>query len=207
MTLSIMKENKQILIPEDKILVIFPTTEEDYWTFSSEDVKVEFAEGRLYIHSPASLHHEDIVSFLLRYINRFYEHHDTVKAFGSRLAVKLPNNKRPEPDIVLLAENQIDYQTTVFQGIPKAVLEVTSPGTREHDLGEKLQWFQEAGIPDIIIIDLPEQSVYHYTKEGQNYIMRELQTGTIHFSTIADLSLEIDWFWTIPLPKIKDLPI
>ncbi len=61
MTLSIDIKNNIIPIDKERLVTIFPATEEDYWVLSNEDLKVEFARGRIYIHSPASLAHEELV--------------------------------------------------------------------------------------------------------------------------------------------------
>ncbi len=206
MTLSIDIKNNIIPIDKERLVTIFPATEDDYWALSNEDLKVEFARGRIYIHSPASLAHEELVLFLLRFLRRYTENHPGIRVIGSRFALKLPNGHRPEPDLVLINEKLLTPAMTVFEGIPSMVIEVFSPGTKDFNLTEKLEWYQSAGIPEIFFIDAISQVVYYYRKVGKKYIEQQEKSGTFKFQLFPDVEIKIDWFWMEHLPALKDLP-
>jgi len=207
LTLSLYKEGKELLNTEDKILIISPATEDDYWTLSNEDLKVEYGKEKLYIHSPANWSHEECVTFLLRYINRYLEDHSLGKAVGSRFAIKLPNGRRPEPDVVVLLSHQISTDMTVFEGVPPLIIEIISKSTKDHDLGEKLEWYKSAKIPEIWIIDRDETWVRHYLLIEREYSVKELKSGSLKSKLFSGLQLKVEWLWEKPLPKLKDIYI
>ncbi|MHA1652169.1 MAG: Uma2 family endonuclease [Candidatus Helarchaeota archaeon] len=103
-----------------------------------EDLKVEFDGECLYIHSPASKKHENVVFNLLTIFKTFLRHNPSLgEALGSHFALKLPNGKRPEPDIVIVPAGIVNDNDCIYEGIPKLVIEILSPSTREFDLKEK----------------------------------------------------------------------
>ncbi|MCY3410829.1 MAG: hypothetical protein INQ03_04240 [Candidatus Heimdallarchaeota archaeon] len=51
MTISLHTGHVDLILRENQLIVLTNASEDDYWKLSSEDVKVEFAEGDyLYIH-------------------------------------------------------------------------------------------------------------------------------------------------------------
>ncbi len=87
------------------------------------------------------------------------------------------------------------------------VIEVFSPGTRDFNLTEKLEWYQSAGIPEIFFIDSTTRVVYDYHKGGKKYTLQQMESGTFYFHVFPELEIHVDWFWKEPLPALKDLPI
>ncbi len=87
--ITINLNNKTWIPPKDYILILKGMTEKEYWEFSSEDLKVEYSQGCLFIHSPASIKHEKIFSFLHRFINDYLEKKISYKA-GYEKGLDLP---------------------------------------------------------------------------------------------------------------------
>lgn len=95
MPIELRLHDQEIYISHDQILILEPVTEDDYWNLSTEDLKVEYGQGVLYIHSSVSPTHENIFGFLMYYFRRYFEETSEGQVLGSRLALKLPNGHRP----------------------------------------------------------------------------------------------------------------
>ncbi len=191
-------------VEQDSIITIFPASEEDYWALSSEDIKVEYSGGCLYIHLPASIKHEKLFSFLQRYINEFLEENDLGEMLGSRVALLLPDGHRPEPDLAYFPPNSYDVERDkIFTGVPPWIIEIFSPSTKEFDLDTKLSWYFSAKVPEIWYIDPDTPKVLRYTLEKDNYQEEKIDNGRISPKAFPRLIFDIDWLSDIP--KLTDL--
>jgi Uma2 family endonuclease len=203
--LTINLDNKTWTPPQDYILILRGMTEKEYWEFSSEDLKVEYSQGCLYIHSPASIRHEKIFSFLHRFVNNYLEKNDLGELLGSRVSILLPNGHRPEPDLVFFSPNSYNLENEkIYAGKPEWVIEIVSKGTESHDIGEKLSWYQEAKIQEIWFIyqNPPKLTRYLKSKDGK-YLSETIETGEIAPKKFPEMKIELKWLKEFP--KISEL--
>jgi len=150
----------ELELTPNTMIIIKNATEKDYFTLANEDLKVEFDGECLYIHSPASKKHENTVFNLLTIFKTYLKQNASLgEAIGSKFALKLPNGKRPEPDVVILPAGTVNDDDSIYEGIPKVIIEILSPSTRDYDLADKRKWYKENSVPEIWFIDLEEKSV------------------------------------------------
>lgn len=148
--LLLAHKGRELELPPDSMIIIANASERDYVFFANEDLKIEFDGTCLYIQSPASKRHEDVVFNLLSIFKTFPKQNPSFgNAIGSRFALRLPNGKRPKPDVVIIPANSVDEADFVYDGIPKMEVEILSPGTADHDKTVKRQWYEESKIPEI----------------------------------------------------------
>ena len=168
-------------------------TWDDYWKLAHEDLKVEYIEEVIYIHSPANLDHEMIFGKLLNLITNHIEAHSETMGLilGSRFPIKLLDGKRVEPDLVYLSKQDItegNLTKTVFEGIPSLIIEIVSPNYRNHDTVTKLEKYLELGVNEYWIVD-PELKEIRIIKVENNSISKnQLITEGVFHSGINDLS-------------------
>jgi Uma2 family endonuclease len=147
-------------LPLESMIVIKNSTEKDYFALANEDLKIEFDGTCLYIHSPATKKHENVVFNLLTILKTYLkENPSSGEAIGSKSTLKLPNGKRSEPDLVIVPPRVTQDDDSIYEGVPNMVIEILSPSTREYDLNDKRKWYQENNVPEIWFIDLEERSV------------------------------------------------
>ncbi|MBN2151974.1 MAG: Uma2 family endonuclease [Candidatus Lokiarchaeota archaeon] len=145
----------EIELPPDSMIIIKFASEHDYESLANEDLKIEFDGECLYIHSPASKLHENVVFNLLTIFKRFLSRNPSLgDPIGSKFALKLPNGKRPEPDVVVVPRGAVGDNDSIYEGIPRLVIEVLSPSTKDHDLNVKRKWYEENRVPEIWYVDL-----------------------------------------------------
>ncbi len=148
-------EGHEIELSPDSMIIIKHASERDYGSLANEDLKIEFDGECLYIHSPASKLHENVVFNLLTIFKRILSRNPSLgDPIGSKFALKLPNGKRPEPDVVIVPRGAVADNDTVYEGVPRLVVEVLSPSTKDHDLNVKRKWYEEGRVPEIWYVDL-----------------------------------------------------
>ena len=194
--------------PQDSLIIIDGVTEEDYWKLSSEDLKIEYAGGCLYIHSPASLKHEMIFNFLYLYLNVRLQELNVGELLGSRVAIELPGGHRPEPDLVLLPRDTYSESDTVYKGVPIWVIEILSTGTKknvDHDLVEKLSWYTDAKIPEIWYVNPDTYTVirYCYNSPDQTYKREEFSKDSVSPKLFPMITIRLEWLRT--RPKLSEI--
>ncbi|MCY3410830.1 MAG: Uma2 family endonuclease [Candidatus Heimdallarchaeota archaeon] len=138
--------------------------------------------------------HEMIFGYLYIKINEFLKN-KPAKMLGSRVAVKLPNGKRPEPDLLYVEDTQYNKDDIVLQTVPKWIIEIISSSTREHDYGEKLKWYQEAGVEEIGLADPETKFLTLYKLIEDQYVISEISSGVISPLDHFDLKIDVKTMW------------
>jgi len=182
----------------------FDATEDDHERLSDEDFRCEYIDGVLVVHSPASPVHE----LLLMFVNGLFTDYVLTRRlglmFGSNTMMHI-GGRRFCPDLSFLANNHADrVGEQGIEGAMDLVVEVLSRSTRRYDLYEKRPAYQEAGVPEIWMID-PERREFHVdfaTEHG--YESATLVAGRLESRVIDGFVLNVDWFWSDPLPVPRD---
>ena len=145
----------EIELSPDSMIIIKRASERDYESLANEDLKIEFDGECLYVHSPASKLHENVVFNLLTIFKRLISGNPSLgDPIGSKFALKLPNGKRPEPDVVIVPRGAVRDNDSVYEGVPRLLVEILSPSTKDYDLNIKRKWYEESRVPEIWYIDL-----------------------------------------------------
>jgi len=196
--LTLSHAGHKIELSPDSMIIIKNASEHDYETLASEDLKIEFDGECLYIHSPASKKHENVVFNLLAIFKTFLAQNPSLgEPIGSKFALKLPNGKRPEPDVVIVPRGIVGDYDSVYEGIPSMVVEVLSPSTKDYDLIIKRQWYEESLIPEIWFIDLEAQKIIVIRcSENDVYEEREYSTNVIACQALENLEISLEAIFT-----------
>jgi len=204
MILSLTVQGKTIpLNGSSYLLTVDGVTEDDYLALSSEDIRVEFVWGRLFIHSPASTIHERIFGFLFSLAREYCLLQQLGEVFGSRLSVKLGEELRLEPDLLFITEDDREaLSPTLFAGTPRWVVEILSPSTRSYDLGQKLQIYKQFGVGEIWLIDPYQQWLRQLVAKKDRYDDNIIKEGRVFSVILKDFWIELNWLWEEPSPPI-----
>lgn len=79
--------------------------------------------------------------------------------------IRLPDNSLVRPDISIFCEPP-PRQRQALQIVPKAIIEVLSPGYETKDLEDLPPVYLANGVQDILVIDLDQQHVTHFRRDG-----------------------------------------
>ena len=182
----------------------YAATPEDYEAIADEDLKCEYLDGELIVHSPASIEHEDLTPFLLSLLREFATSRGLGRAYGSNAVMQL-GVKRFSPDVsVLLTRNQERRQGGRVYGPMDVVVEVISPNTRTYDHQTKVPAYREARVPEIWLVDAERRQFEAHARHGEDYRTQILATGPWASVALAGLVVDVDWFWRDPRPSVAE---
>lgn len=198
------RDPKDIVTIQENMLVIIQGANWDtYWKLANEDLKVEYIEDRIYIHSPASLNHEDIFLLIAKELKDYVDKNKLGRVIGSRFPIMTKEGKRVEPDLLFLSNNSIskgELTSTLFTGSPSLVIEIIPPGYREHDTITKRETYRKLNVEEYWIIDPEKKSLELIRFEKEKEILAEIKISGKFNSFVTELSdfqLDIDKIWEI----------
>lgn len=118
-------------------------------------VRHELIGGEHFVTPTPVTRHQLLVGRLSFEIELYLRAHPGIgQLFGVPLDVVLSAHDVVEPDLILIASDQIEILTPRnVQGAPALVIEVLSPSTRNRDLGIKRELFDRGGVREYWIVD------------------------------------------------------
>lgn len=199
----VLRETLRALEPPF-LLRHYAATEEDYEQITDEDLKCEFIDGELIVHSPASLDHEGLVSFVNRFLGEFVARHNLGRVFGSNAVMQL-GRRRFSPDVsVLLVSHYHRVSGTRVMGPMDVVVEIISESTRSYDQQTKLPLYREGRVGEIWLIDRERRQFEVHALRDDGYASQVLPTGHWSCTALPGLTIQVDWLWADPLPALRD---
>jgi Uma2 family endonuclease len=203
MTLTLLgiHENELYTLDSDNMLIINKGNWDIYWKLATEDLKVEYIEERIYIHSPVSLIHERIFRELIIKLTEYTKKNKLGEVLGSRFPIQLVDGKRSEPDIFFISnkdKKEGELTETLFKGKPSWIIEIISPSYREHDTVTKRKQYRMLDVEEYWIIDPEIESIEIVQFKNKIEISsQKLSKGEIKPSIngFQDFSLQIETLW------------
>lgn len=173
----------------------------DALTELEEDVKAELIDGVMIVHSPEKTRHEDVFGFMFPLMRIFAIQTKQGKVLGSMATVHLGECRKVKPDIVAVREERRSIITEeAVEGAPDLVVEIVSQSTRRYDFGEKRKVYEEAGVPEIWLVDFEQRQVTVLRKTRQGYRSETKKTGVLKSQVLKGFWLQVDWLWQEELP-------
>ncbi len=188
----------------------YEATVEDYELLADEDLRCEFLDGVLLVHSPATIDHEDRLSFLHGLLRIFVDDRQLGRVLGANAVMQL-GDRRFCPDISFLRKAHAPrIQQGQVVGPMDLAVEFLSKSTRDYDLGEKRAAYREGRVPEIWIFD-PQRREFHadVLTGGSNGSPSSYRTETLREGRWASKVLEgfwfdVTWLWKDPLPNVLE---
>jgi len=166
-------------------------TEEEYLLFADDqNALIELSDGKVVIHEMPTPQHQAIV---LNIAARLRERAEC-RTLVAPVPVQLWPGKMREPDVMFFKADHLSRIQEHFAGVPDLVVEVLSPSTRSVDLGEKMDEYARAGIPEYWIVEIDAKNVSIYVLRGASYILASrVRSGeTVQSATMENLFLPVD---------------
>jgi Uma2 family endonuclease len=138
------------------------------------DARVELLDGRILDMSPIGPFHGGLVNRLVRTFNK------TCKGrwlLSVQNPVRLDGHSEPEPDVMLLGPSPDDYTSRHPRPDEVFLLIEVSDTTLELDREEKLPAYGRAGIPEVWIVNLNDETIEvyrepHFTGYGSKQVLQ-----------------------------------
>lgn len=144
-------------------------TEADYFALPDTNRLIELSEGRLIMPPHPTRRHQAAVEEIYIRLRGFIQKQGLGEIHIAPLPVQLWPGKVREPDIFFLAKEHADRIGEQSFGVPDLIVEITSPGTREVDRGEKYFEYARAGVQEYWLVDPDKQTIEVYVLRGGVY--------------------------------------
>ena len=170
----------------------------DFMNLIHENMKAEFINGEIVMHSPVGKRHWVVSTRLSATLSSFVE----TKAFGlvgvEKVMIDCSRNKY-ESDIVFFRTTKSDTFTEnqLLFPPPDFVVEILSDSTRQNDCHIKFQDYAALGVQEYWIVDPEIQTIEQYfLKEGQFILTkRHKHDDQIESIVISGFILDIAQIW------------
>lgn len=158
----------------------------DFYDFVTEDMKAEFINGEIIIHSPVANEHESVSNELNTLLNVYVSLNNLGRITHEKLMINLTRNDY-EPDICFYKKERAskfkDGQK-LFPA-PDMVVEILSRSTEKIDRGIKFEDYALHGIKEYWIIDPRQKTIEKYLLKNKTYELDEkVHNGNIISSAV-----------------------
>jgi Uma2 family endonuclease len=187
-------------IQEPYLIRIGGWNEERYFREAPETRIVEFEDGEIVVHSPATIRHQQVVRFLTFLLSGYGETRRLGNALNGPGVVRLRPGLLYEPDIFFLRTEQLAHlEAEYFSGSPALIVEVVCRGSRGYDRKIKAASYHEHHIEEYWAVDVEEECLYqHLLSSG--YQPAPLSRGRVTSHAVPGFWIEASWLWRKPLP-------
>jgi Uma2 family endonuclease len=142
-----------------------PKTIMEVFKMLPEGTLAELIDNQIYMTASPFGAHQRLQMKLSAKIFNFLEKHNIGEVVSAPMDVYLDETSNAvQPDIfVLLNENQhILHPNGHVRGVPDLIIEILSPGNRNHDLVRKKELYERFRVKEYIITDPDNKDVWHY---------------------------------------------
>ena len=150
------------------------------------EMKVEFINGEIIMHSPAANEHIAITGFISNLLVNYANTHDLGEVRIEKALCVFQRNDY-EPDIVFFGPEKtakLRPKTLKFP-VPDFVCEVLSDSTTKRDRGVKFQDYEAHGVREYWIVNPDRRELEQYVLERGRYVLRmKSRTGEVTSAAI-----------------------
>lgn len=165
----------------------------EFYDKVDENMKAEFINGEMIIHSPVMLRHNFATSKLFKIIDTYADIHDLGFTGIEKIMISLTRNDY-EPDICFFDKDKADNFTPTQKLFPAPdfIVEVLSTSTEAIDRGIKFRDYAAHGVTEYWIVDPDNEIVEQYKlKDGEYTQLKKSDDGTIHCVVLQGLDIPV----------------
>lgn len=143
---------------------------QEFYEWLRDDMKAEFIDGEVVVHSPVVLKHNVVTKYLVILLETFVSKHDLGFVGFEKVLVNLTRNDF-EPDICFFGKEKSKHfkDKTMFFPAPDFVAEILSKSTEKSDCGIKMQDYAAHGVEEYWIIDPEKETIEQYANNGGSF--------------------------------------
>jgi len=166
---------------------------EKFYNELTPNIKAEFINGKVIMHSPVKLRHSQASDNLFSLLKIFVLKNKLGAVHHEKLLIQLTRNDY-EPDICFFRKEKtktFEPEQMLFPA-PDFVVEVLSPSTENTDRTTKYEDYAAHGIEEYWIISPKNQTVEQYFLTNTSYILNiKSKTGIIKSRTITNFEIPV----------------
>lgn len=166
---------------------------EKFYDEITEDIKAEFINGQVIMHSPARLKHLEVRERLQRLISLFADQHQLGLAVGEKALCVFPRNDY-EPDVCLFGpEKAASLQPHQLKlPPPDFIAEVLSDSTEGKDRGDKFEDYAAHGVGEYWIVDPDAEVLEQYVaRDGRYHLALKSGMGEVRSVVVTGFCIPV----------------
>lgn len=178
---------------------------EQFYADIDDDMKAEFINGEVIIHSPVKLEHSESTMNILFLIRSFVLSKKLGFVGVEKILTSFTRNDY-EADVVFFKEEKAKhFKKGMWKfPIPDLVVEVLSKSTEARDRGVKYEDYESHGVQEYWIVDPDKETVEQYINEqGKFELILKAQKGLIKSEVIQDFEVEIRAFFDTAVCNVE----
>lgn len=155
------------------------------------DDRVELIEGEILTMTPIGTRHAACVRRLVAFL---HQRAGDLAQISVQSPIRLNDFSEPQPDIALLKPRDDFYSSAHPTPADVLVIIEVSDTSVEFDRGIKLPLFARAAIPQVVVVNLPDEVIENYTEPvngAYQKFTRVQRDESVHIVGIPDLSLAV----------------
>lgn len=163
----------------------------EFYEWLTPNVKAEWIEGEIIIHSPVSLEHNRVTGNLFRAISIFTLRNEKKSYVGIEKILTRFSRNDYEPDICYYSAEKAQkfYANQNVFPVPDFIVEVISKSTEKHDRETKFADYELHRVKEYWIIDPIVETIEQYILQGDKYELQENPDGQVKSTVIKGLVL------------------
>ncbi|MCC7420753.1 MAG: Uma2 family endonuclease [Planctomycetaceae bacterium] len=157
----------------DELTECLRIEEQARWKFREElndDVRAEFINGEVFVHSPARYLHTEVVGHIARVLSTYVLKHELGSISTEQALVEMTRNDYA-PDICFWGREKLALlkPDTMLCPAPDLICEVLSPSTERHDRGVKFEDYAAHGVGEYWLVDADQRLIEQYHLQDGRY--------------------------------------
>jgi Uma2 family endonuclease len=146
-----------------------PRTGMEVFMLLPEGTLAELINDTIYMSPAPNYDHQDIISELVMQI-RAYVKKNRLGSCVTTTDVFFDEKNVFEPDILFISKANLDIiQQKKIQGCPDLIIEILSPGNKDHDKIIKKAAYEKFGVKEYFIVDPENKEIITWYLTGKRY--------------------------------------
>lgn len=165
----------------------------EFYDLIHENIKAEFINGEIVLHSPVRMKHLMVSSRVSKYLMNFVDDHDLGFVGIEKMMITLSRNNY-EPDIVFYIK-EVSEKFTDDQKLfppPDLVVEILSESTRKNDYGIKFRDYAAHNVGEYWIIDADAETIEQYVLIETQFELQKKLTKNDVLTCLVINGLKLD---------------
>ena len=166
---------------------------ERFYEEITPEMKAEFINGEVIVHSPVTLNHLNASANLLLLLRAYARRKEMGQVYSEKALVVLARNDY-EPDITFYSNEK----AARFEGdqlkfpAPDLAIEILSPSTEQRDRGIKFKDYATHGVQEYWIVNAESRQVEQYRLEQGSYkLVVKSNSGDVESSVITGFRIPV----------------
>jgi Uma2 family endonuclease len=145
-------------------------TADEFIAWLEPGVRADLLDGEVFMHSPVSLRHANLVNFLDRLMGLYVEARRLGAVHRESWVVRLSARRAVMPDVAYFTPEQVARFASTYSPVaPAFVVEVTSASSLDRDRILKFSAYEERGVQEYWLLDPENLEHRFYRLEGEYF--------------------------------------